>query len=266
MNPTLTQIVEHPEFGYILAQAVAFAAMGTNDKTVNGFRKSNKLIEGEHFVRVPQRAGMPKIHWTVTGLQALAIALGTDRAKSFDSDLTQWLQAHKTAAPDRMVLQHQPRGAVPLMPAAAEADSETVSLEAKQPTPLNTTHTPRSQAAPERYSLAELEALRAIAQSERDEQMLTLLDQAISTIAANQPQSQSVARVVYVQPQKTINFSWYWQSGSHNNSSGSAEAFVGLILVTLTVIGVWLLAAAVVQNNRPVMQRSELNMPWEAHR
>jgi hypothetical protein len=78
MNPILTQIIEHPECGYILAQAVTFAAMGTNDKTVNGFRKANKLIEGEHFVRVPQRAGMPKIHWTVAGLQALAITLVLD--------------------------------------------------------------------------------------------------------------------------------------------------------------------------------------------
>jgi hypothetical protein len=152
------------------------------------------------------------------------------------------------------------------MPAAADAASESVSLESRQVTPLNTAHTQHSQAAPERYSLAELEVLRAIAQSERDEQMLALLDQAISTIAANQPQNPPVAHVVYVQPQKTINFSWYWQSGSHNNGSGSAEAFVGLILVTLTVIGVWLLAVAVVQNNRPVIQRSELNMPWEAHR
>ena len=267
MNPTLTQIVEHPECGYILAQAVAFAAMGTNDKTVNAFRKANKLLEGEHFVHVSQRAGMPKIHWTVAGLQALALALGTDRAKSFDSDLTQWLQAHEPTVPNSGALQHQPRGgAVPLMPAAVDADDESVSLEARQTTPLNTAHTPRSQTTPDRYSLAELEALRAIAQSERDEQMLALLDQAIRASTANQPQSQPVARVVYVQPQKTINFSWYWQSGSHNNGSGSAEAFVGLILVTLTVIGVWLLAAAVVQNHRPAMQRSELNTTWEAHR
>jgi hypothetical protein len=92
MNLTLTQIMEHPECGYILAQAVAFAAMGTNNKTVNGFRKANKLIEGEHFVRVPHRAGMPKIHWTVAELQALAIALGTKKRLSNkkDTPATKW--------------------------------------------------------------------------------------------------------------------------------------------------------------------------------
>jgi len=47
MNPALTQIIDHPEFGRIMLQAVAFAALGTNEKTVNALRKGGKLVEGE---------------------------------------------------------------------------------------------------------------------------------------------------------------------------------------------------------------------------
>ncbi|PSB27666.1 hypothetical protein [Stenomitos frigidus] len=261
MNPVLTQIIEHPEFGYVLPQAVAFAAMGTNDKPVNQLRKAGKLIEGEHFVRVPQRAGMPRIHWTVTGLQALAIALSTDRAKSFHTDLRQWLQTRKTPAHNDSAMQHQPRGsAVP--PTVSEshsdyADAEPVSLQSWQPSaPLAATDNQAQSTAPGRYSLAELEAMRAIAQSERDGQMLALLDKAITALVDDQPaqSSQPMERVVYVQPPKTttINFLWHWHGGTNNQGNGSMEAFFGLLLVMVLLSGLWVIALVSTQRSQPV--------------
>lgn len=259
MHPVLTQIVEHPEFGYVLPQSVTFAAMGTNDKTVNALRKAGKLLEGEHFVRVPQRAGIPRIHWTVLGLQALAIALNTDRAKSFNADLLQWLQTRKTPAPDDSAIQHQPRGnVVPPTMQEAYADYEPASLETwwKQPEPLTATDYQEQQTAPGHYSLAELQAMRTIAQTERDSQMLALLDKAISALAANQP----MEKAVYVQPVTTktthINFFWNWNGGSNNHSNGSMEVFFGLLLVMVLLSGLWAIALISAQRSQPVYPRS----------
>jgi hypothetical protein len=250
MNPVLTQIIEHPEFGYILAQAVAFAALGCHDKHVNPLRKQGKLLEGEHFVRVPQRAGLPKLHWTVTGLQTLALALGTDRAIAFTSDLKQWLQSHSA-------LQHQPRGAVSPTGQENDADYEPAHLEPWQPPePCTATDYQAQQASPDRYSLAELQALRTIAQSERDGQMLALLDQAISALAARQPAPSSppVERVVYVQPQKTthINFLWHWNGGRHNHGNGSVEAVFIVAMIVVLLSGLWMMALVSVNRSQPV--------------
>ncbi|PSB30164.1 hypothetical protein [Stenomitos frigidus] len=265
MNPVLTQIIKHPECGYILPQAVTFAAMGTNDKTVNALRKAGKLIEGEHFVRVPQRAGMPRIHWTVAGLQSLALGLGTDRAKAFNADLTQWLQTRKAPAHNDSAIQHQPRGyAVPPTTAEAYADYEPVRLQPWQQSaplaPLAVTDYQEQQTSPGRYSLAELQEMRAIAQTERDGQMLALLDKAITALATHQPaqQSQPAERVVYVQPQKTtnINFLWHWHGGSNNFGNGSMEVFFGLLLVLVLLSGLWVIALV-------STQRSQLVYPYQ---
>jgi hypothetical protein len=43
MNPVFTQFIDQPEWGYLLPQAVAFAALGTSDKAVNPLRKQGKL-------------------------------------------------------------------------------------------------------------------------------------------------------------------------------------------------------------------------------
>ena len=220
MNPTLTQLIEHPEFGCILPQAVAFAAMGTNDKTVNTHRKAGRLIEGEHFVRIPQRSGMPRLHWTIAGLQALAINLNTERAKGFLVDLNEWLQS-------RGAIEHQPRGYA--APVAMQADYEPAPAPLdrwQQPEPLAVSRY-QKQPRGDAYSLQELEAMKAIAQAQRDGQMLALLDKAIASLAANQP----AEKVVYVQPQKlqrpttNINIVWNWRGGSHNVGGGSVEAF-----------------------------------------
>jgi hypothetical protein len=129
MNPVFTQFIDQPEWGYLLPQAVAFAALGTSDKTVNPLRKQGKLPEGEHFVRVPQRTGIPKIHWTLAGLQALVSALGTDRAHAFHAELTQWLQAHQTSVNQDSALPQPPYGALarPTL-AGTETESESASL------------------------------------------------------------------------------------------------------------------------------------------
>jgi hypothetical protein len=256
MHPVLTQIVEHPEFGYVLPQSVTFAAMGTNDKTVNALRKAGKLLEGEHFVRVPQRTGIPRIHWTALGLEALALALKTDRAKSFHADLLQWLQTRKTPAPKDSAIQHQPSGSV-VPPTMPEADAESASLETwQQPAPLTATDYQEQQTAPGHYSLAELQAMRTIAQTERDSQMLALLDKAIGALADKQLRE----KVVYVQPVTTktthINFLWHWHGGSHNASHGSMEVFFGLLLVMILLSGLWAIALVSAQRPQPVYPRA----------
>lgn len=258
MNPVFTQFIAQPEFGYILPQAVAFAALGTSDKAVNPLRKQGKLIEGEHFVRVPQRTGLPKIHWTLTGLQALVSALDTDRANAFLADLTQWLQAHQTSANHDSAGPQQPRGDLaPPTLSGTETEYESASLVDWQPAvSLSATNHQEPQTGSGRYSLAELQELRVIAQTERDGQMLTLLDRAISALTANQPASpsQPVDRVVYMQPQKTthINFLWHWQGGKHNQSHGSLEVFFGLLLVLVLLSGLWAIAIVSTQRPQPV--------------
>jgi hypothetical protein len=238
MNPTLTQIVEHPEFGCIMPQAVAFAAMGTNDKTVNAHRKAGRLLEGEHFVRIPQRSGMPRLHWTIAGLQALAINLNTERAKGFLADLNEWLQS-------RSAIEHQPRGYA--APVAMQADYEPAPAPLghwQQPEPLAVSHD-QEQPLRDSYSLPELEAMKAIAQAQRDGQMLALLDKAISSLTANQ----SAEKVIHVQPQKpqrpttNINIVWNWRGGSHNGG-GSVEAFFVVALALILISGWWLVAVS----------------------
>lgn len=130
MNTVFTQSIEHPEFGTLLAQAVAFAALGTNDKTVNALRKQGKLIEGEHFIRMAQPTGLPKLFWTMAGLQDLSLALGTDRAVRFHADLRQWLQGRTQPPPPDSALQHQPRGAA-VAPIDA-ADQASAALTERQ--------------------------------------------------------------------------------------------------------------------------------------
>jgi len=210
MHPTLTQLIDHPEFGYILPQAVTFAAMGINDKTVNAHRKAGRLLEGEHFVRIPQRSGMPRLHWTIAGLQALAVNLNTDRAKGFLADLNQSLQS-------RNAIEHQPRGYA--APIALQADYEPAPAPLdrwQQSEPLAVSHD-QEQPLRDSYSLPELEAMKAIAQAQRDGQMLALLEKAI---AASQPPAKE-------RPQRAtiINIVWHWRGGSHNVGGGSVEAF-----------------------------------------
>ena len=209
-------------------------------------------------MRVPQRTGIPKIHWTLAGLQALVSALGTDRAHAFHAELTQWLQAHQTNANHDSALPQPPYGALarPTL-AGTETESESASLVNWPPAAsLSATDHQEPQTAPRRYSLAELQALRVIAQTERDGQMLTLLERAISALTASQPASpsQPVERVVYVQPQKTthINFLWHWQGGKHNQSHGSLEVFFGLLLVLILLSGLWSIALVSAQRPQPV--------------
>ena len=237
MHPTLTQLIDHPEFGYILPQAVAFAVMGTNDKTVNAHRKAGRLIEGEHFVRIPQRSGMPRLHWTIAGLQALAVNLNTDRAKAFLSDLNQWLQS-------RNAIEHQPRGYA--APIAMQADYEPVPapLDRWQQSEPLTMSQYQEQPIRESYSLPELEAMKAIAQAQRDGQMLALLEKAI---AQRQPAAKE-------RPQRAtiINIVWNWRGGSHNVGSGSVEAFFVVAMALILISGWWMVAVAASQRSQPI--------------
>jgi hypothetical protein len=231
MNPTLTQLVNHPEFGYILPQAVTFAAMGTNDKTVNSHRKAGRLIEGEHFVRIPQRSGMPRLHWTIAGLQALAVNLNTDRAKGFLSDLNEWQQS-------RSAIEHQPRGYAEPVRMQADYEPEPAPLDHwQQPEPLAY----QAQPIKDHYSLPELEAMKSIAQSQRDGQMLALLEKAI---AANKPPAK-------VQPTTMINIVWNWRGGSNNGSGGGVEAFFVVALATVLLSGFWMMAVTASQRSQP---------------
>ncbi len=262
MNPALTQIIDHPEFGRIMLQAVAFAALGTNEKTVNALRKGGKLVEGEDFIRVPQKVGMARLHWTLNGINVLAIALGTDRALAFQADINRWLNERSSGVHADSAMQHQPKGdAVPPRMQAADAADEPTSLATWQPSaPLTATDYQEQPSAPGGYDLAELQAMRAIAQSERDGQMLALLDKAITALAAKQPLQPAplAERVVYVQPQKTthINFHWNWHGGSHNQGSGSMEAFFGLLLVIALLSGLWVIALVSAQRTEPVYPHS----------
>lgn len=155
-------------------------------------------------------------------------------------------------------MQHQPKGdAVPPRMQAAGAADEPMSLATWQPSaPLTATDYQEQPNATGGYDLAELQAMRAIAQSEHDGQMLALLDKAITALAANQPLQPAplAERVVYVQPQKTthINFLWHWHGGNNKHSQGSMEAFFGLLLVMILLSGLWVVALVSTQRTQPV--------------
>lgn len=79
-QPFISQLIIDPQFGYLLPNSLAIAALGSTDKIIRQLREKH-LTAGTHYLQeqtIPRR-----IYYTVAGLAALANHLETDRAKGF---------------------------------------------------------------------------------------------------------------------------------------------------------------------------------------